>query len=386
MVPAEHQPIDHHRDRRADPQGKEPRLHKYFRAMIKEQASDLHLKANTVAHIRKSAGLYAVKAEPLTSGEILAMAEEILSEKQRAFFHEQGSIDVAEELEGSDRFRINIYRQRGNVSVAVRRVSRLIPTVAQLNLPPQILKIADLSTGLVLVAGMTGAGKSTTIATMLEHINTTRRCHIVTIEDPIEYIYDDKKALIDQREVGIDVADFELALKYLLREDPDVVLVGDMRDLETFQAALRAAETGHLVFGTVHASGAASTISRIVELFPQESRDLARQAMGFNLRAVVCQRLLPCLDKSIDRVPAVEILMVNTVARQLVEEGRDAELMEVIRSGEYDGMQDFNKSLLDMIEKDYVDPRVAYEVSPNPDELKMLLKGISASRAGLLGR
>ena len=386
MVPAEQQPINHHRDRSTDPQGKEPRLHKYFRAMVKEQASDLHLKANAVPHIRKSTGLYAVKGEALTSAEILAMAEEILTEKQRAFFREQGSIDVAEELEGSDRFRINIYRQRGNVSVAVRRVSRLIPTVQQLNLPPQILKIADLATGLVLVTGMTGAGKSTTIATMLEHINTTRRCHVVTIEDPIEYIYEDKKALIDQREVGIDVADFELALKYLLREDPDVVLVGDMRDLETFQAALRAAETGHLVFGTVHASVAASTISRIVELFPQASRDLARQGLGFNLRAIGCQRLLPFLAEGIDRAPAGEVLMVNAVARQLIEEGRDAELPEVIRAGEYEGMQDFNKSLRDMIERDYVDPKVAYQVSLNPDELKMLLKGISSSRAGLLGR
>ncbi len=382
MTSAEEQPIDQH----AVPKGRTPRLHKYFSAMVKAQASDLHFKTNSPPHMRRNTRLNPVKGEPLSAEDILAMAEEILSEKQRAFFHETGSIDVAEELDGSDRFRINIYRQRGSVSISVRRVSRLIPTFEELNLPPQIRRIAEFHSGLVLVAGITGAGKSTSIAAMLEHINQTRPCHIVTIEDPIEYLYDDRKALIDQREVGIDVPNFESALKYLMREDPDVVLIGEMRDRETFQAALQAAETGHLVFGTIHSSGASSTIGRILDLYPEASRDLARQSLGFNLRAIICQRLLPCLVEGIDRVPAVEILLINPSARQLLEEGRDAELLEVIRSSEHEGMQDFTKSLLQLIEKDYVEPKVAYEVAPNPDELKMMLKGISSSRAGLLGR
>ena len=385
MVEADKQPIDHH-DQHSDRHGKEPRLHKYLRAMAKEDASDLHFKANKPPRIRKSTRLYPAKSPPLSGDEILSMVEEILTEKQLAFFREYGSLDVAEELEGSDRFRMNIYRQRGEVSIAVRRVSRFIPTLEELNLPPQIRRIAEFHRGLVLVTGITGAGKSTTLATMLEHINETRPCHIVTIEDPIEYIYEEKKAQVNQREVGIDVPSFDLALKYLLREDPDVVLLSDMRDLDTFEAALQAAETGHLVFGTVHASSAASTVGRILDLYPQESRDLARQSLEFNLRAVICQRLLPCLVDGIDRVPAVEILMMNPSARKLIEEERDAELLEVIRASEHEGMQDFNKSLLQLIEKDYVDPKVAYEVSPNADELKMLLKGISASRAGLLGR
>ena len=382
MVPVEQQPIDEH----GSGGGQEPRLHKYFRALVKEEASDLHLKANAPPRIRKATRLHAVKAEPLSGDEILSMAEEILTEKQRAFFHEYGSIDVAEELEGSDRFRLNIYRQRGSVSVSVRRVSRFIPSVEELNLPPQISSIAELGRGLVLVTGITGAGKSTTLATMLEHVNNTRPCHIVTIEDPIEYIYEDKKALISQREVGIDVPSFESALKYLMREDPDVVLLSDMRDLDTFQAALQAAETGHLVFGTVHSSSASATVGRILDLYPEDSRHLARQSIQFNLQAIICQRLLPCLVEGIDRVPAVEILLMNPSVRKLIEEERDADLLEVIRSSEHEGMQDFNKSLLQLIEKDYVDPKVAYEVSPNPDELKMMLKGITASRAGLLGR
>ena len=364
----------------------EPELHKYFRAMSKQNASDLHLKAGTPPHIRLRTRLHAAKRDALSGEEIAAMAREILTEEQWAYFEKHGSLDVAEELPGSDRFRINIFRQRGEISLAARRVSRDIPGFEELNLPTQVGRIPELHAGLALLAGITGSGKSTTIAAMLEHINQNRACHIVTIEDPIEYLYVDKKALVNQREVGIDVPDFEFALKHLMREDPDVVLVGEMRDRETFQAALQAAETGHLVFGTIHASGAASTIGRILDLFPPESRNLARQSLAFNLRAVLCQKLLPCLAEGIERVPAVEILLINPSARKMIEEGRDAELEEVILSGEHEGMQDFNKSLLDLIERDYIDPKVAYEVSPKPEELKMRLKGISSSRAGLMGR
>jgi twitching motility protein PilT len=354
--------------------------------MSKEGASDLHLKADATARLRLGTRIMPVKGKPLSGDEIAAMADEILDDRQRAFFAEIGSIDVAEELKGADRFRINIYRQRGNVSIAVRRVSREIPSFEELHLPPQIRPIAEHTSGVVLVAGITGSGKSTTIAAMLEHINQIRQCHIVTIEDPIEYLYTDQKALINQREVGIDVPDFSSALKYLMREDPDVVLIGEMRDRETFAAALQAAETGHLVFGTIHSSGASQTIGRILDLFDADSRDLVRQSLGFNLRAIICQRLLPCLAKGVDRVPAVEILLNNPSARQMIEEKRDAELAEVIRSSEHEGMQDFTASLLELIEKDYVDPKVAYEAAPNPDELKMRMKGISASRMGMRGR
>ena len=363
--------------------GKEPAIHKYFRAMVKTNASDLHLKADSVPRLRLKTKIVPVKGKPLSAEELFNMAMEILDERQREFFDKYGSIDVADELEGSDRFRINIFRQRGKVSIAARRVSRNIPTFEELHLPDQIRKIAEHTSGLVLLAGITGAGKSTTIAAMLEHINQTRPCHIVTIENPIEYLYTDKKAIINQREVGIDVPDFSSALKYLMREDPDVVLIGEMRDRETFAAALQAAETGHLVFGTIHASGAAQTIGRILDLFEPASRDLVRQSLGFNLRAIIYQQLLPCLVEGIERVPAVEILLNNPSARQMIEQGRDAELPTVIRSSQHEGMKDFTYSLLELIEKDYVDPKVAYEAAPNPDELKMLLSGISTSQTGL---
>ena len=221
---------------------------------------------------------------------------------------------------------------------------------------------------------------------MLEYINRTRPCHIVTIEDPIEYIYEDKKALVSQREIGLDVETFAAALKYLMREDPDVVLIGEMRDPDTFRAALQASETGHLVFGTVHASSAPQTIERVLALFPSQERELVRQSLSFSLRAIVCQRLLPSIHEELDHVPAVEILLTNPGVRQLIEEGREMELADVIRAHEREGMQSFTMSLLALIEKDFVDPRIAYEVAPNVDELKMLMKGISASHGGLIGR
>jgi len=308
-----------------------------------------------------------------------------MTAKQQEYFAEHGSLDLAYEILGGDRFRINIYRQRGNVSVAVRRVTREIPNFAELHLPPSVEAIADEHQGLVLLSGPTGCGKSTTIAAMLEHINKNRPCHVVTIEDPIEYLYEDKKALIDQREIGIDVESFDAALKYLMREDPDVVLIGEMRDHETFQAALQASETGHLVFGTIHASNASQTVGRILDLFPPDARDRVRQSLADNIRAIICQKLLPCIAKGIDRIPAVEILLHNPSVSQLIEEGRESELPEIIRSHEVDGMLTFTKSLLQRIEDDLVDPKVAYEVAPNVDELKMLLKGISSSRSGLLG-
>lgn len=383
MSETEHQPIDQPAQHE---RAKEPRLNKLFRFLVKQEASDLHLKAGAPPHIRIRGDIRATTSPPLTAAEIEEMALEMLSTKQTTQLEERGSIDVAYELEGSDRFRINIYRQRGQLSLAARRVTRNIPDFTKLNLPPVLSQIADAEQGLVLLAGITGSGKSTTIASMLEYINQRRACHIVTVEDPIEYLYVDKKALINQREIGIDVESFESALKYLMREDPDVVLIGEMRDHETFQAALQAAETGHLVFGTVHASTAGQTISRILDLFPEASRDLVRQSLAYNLRAIVCQKLLPCLDQNVDRIPSVEIMLASPMVRQLIEEGRDSELIDVIKGSEQEGMQDFTKSLLDLIEQDLIDPRVAYAVAPNADELKMRMKGINSGHSGLIGR
>jgi twitching motility protein PilT len=363
-----------------------PMLERYFRAMVKADASDLHIKPNVPPHIRVKTNIMGSRSEPLTPAQTAQMAFELMDPKQRAFFEEHGGIDLAYELEGSDRFRVNVFRQRGLIALAVRRVTRKIPDFRALHLPPVLEKIAEEHQGLVLLAGTAGSGKSTTIAAMLQHINRTRACHILTIEDPIEYLYAGQKAIVSQREIGIDVPDFTDALKFLTREDPDVILIGEMRDTETFSAALQASETGHLVLGTVHASSSSQTLGRILDLFHADSRKLIRQSLSFNLRAIVCQKLLPSIAKGVDRVPAVEILMTNAVVRQLIEEERDGELPDVIRANERDGMQSFTRSLLNLIETNFVDPKVAYEVAPNVDELKMLMKGISAGRSGLLSR
>jgi len=360
-----------------------PRLEEFFRMMIESAASDLHLKPGLAPHLRIRSVVRPTVDEPLPPQEIDAMAQELLNDEQRHIFHERGSIDIAYEIEDSDRFRLNIYRQRGHTAIAVRRVTRDIPSFEDLHLPESLQTVAQEQQGLVLLSGPTGCGKSTSIACMLEYINQTRACHIVTIEDPIEYLYASKKALVSQREIGIDVTDFETALRALMREDPDVVLIGEMRDRETFQAALQASETGHLVFGTIHAATAPQTIGRILDLFPVDGRALIRQSLAFNLRAIVCQKLLPSIAESAERVPAVEILLSNPTVRQLIAENRDVELGDAIVSHEREGMQNFTTSLLNLIETEFVDPRVAYEAAPNVDELKMRLKGISASRAGL---
>jgi twitching motility protein PilT len=362
------------------------RLEQFFKAMTRLGASDLHLKAGRPPHFRVRGELAPANVAPLESEQILAMAHELLGPAQRDALERNGTVDLAVELPGADRFRLNVYRQRGVTSLSVRRVTRQIPGFEQLHLPPVMQSVAGEHQGLVLVSGVAGSGKSTTLAAMIEHINRTRAVHVVTLEDPIEYIYDDKKAVIDQREIGIDVPDFAEALRYLMRQDPDVVLIGEMRDRETFEAALQAAETGHLVFGTVHASSATQTVPRVLDLFPADIRPLARQALAFNLKAVICQKLLPSIKPGVHRVPACEIMLTNPSVRQLIQEQRDAELPEVIRSHQRDGMMSFTTSLLELIQSDFVDPQVAYGEAPNVGELKMLMKGISASRGGLLGR
>ena len=351
---------------------------KYLKAVVDLDASDLHLKAGSAARVRVSGRVRPTKSPPLSDKQIEDMVMSMLTEPQKQYLLEHGAVDLAYELEGSDRFRINIFRQRGRWSLAARRVPRVIPEFKDLHLPNIVQQIAEYHQGLILASGITGSGKSTTLAAMIEYINRNRSCHIVTVEDPIEFLFDDKKAFVNQREVGIDVATFDDALRFLMREDPDVVLIGEMRDKATFAAALRAAETGHLVFATVHASTTHQTITRILDLFSTEERPLARQSLCFNLRAIISLRLLPSIGQGIDRVPAAEILLNTATVRKMMEEGRDAEIADIVKTGQAEGMQDFNSSLFELINKEWIEPRVAYDYSPNPDELKMRLKGISS--------
>jgi twitching motility protein PilT len=237
---------------------------------------------------------------------------------------------------------------------------------------------------MIILAGVTGSGKSTTLAAMIDYINDRERVHILTIEDPIEYLFTDKKAVINQREVGLDVVDWHTALKHAVREDPDVILVGEMRDRETFEAGISAAETGHLVLGTLHSSTAASTISRILDLFPADMHPAMRQSLSFNLKAIVCQKLLPSIKPGVQRVPANEIMILNPTIKDLIVKAEDKKLPDAIRIGYLEGMVDFDESLRQLVERGDIDRATALEVATNPDALKMAFKGIRVARPGIL--
>ncbi len=365
--------------------GKKPALNKYFELVIKTQASDLHLKGDTIARMRVSGRLRQTNDGAIPEQKLEEMIFEILSEEQKEFFLEKGALDFAYDMGATDRFRVNIFRQRGNISLVARRVSSIIPKFETLHLPPVIQKIAEeIYQGLVLVTGVTGSGKSTTIASMLDKINQDRACHIITIEDPIEFVYVDQKALVSQREVGIDVPTYADAMRSLMREDPDVVLIGEIRDYTTLTAGLQAAETGHLVFATLHSTDAYQTVTRMLDLTPQIERHMVRQALVGNLRAVISQRLLPSIRPDVNRVPATEILLVNPAAKKLIAEEREIDLPTVIKSSYSDGMVDYTESLRLLIEKEFIDLKTAYNYAVKPEELKMALKGIRSTGGGII--
>ncbi len=359
-------------------------LNKFFKAAIKTEASDLHLKVGQAPKLRIGGQLKNTTGEALTREKMEQMVFEILTETQKQTFQKTGTVDFAYEVTDEDRFRINVFRQRDVISLAARRVSANIPPFETLNLPLTLEKIAEHHQGLILAVGPTGCGKTTTIAAMVDYINQTKSCHIVTIEDPIEYLFKDKKSIISQREIGIDVPDFEEALRYLMRQDPDVIMVGEMRDEKTVEAAMRAAETGHLVFGTMHAPNASQSIERLLDLFSQERRHLARQMLTSTLRAVIAQVLVPSVRKGIDRIPAVEILLVNPAASKLITEGRENDLTGVIRSCRQEGMMYMTDSLCDLIKNGSIEPKEAYKYAPNTEELRMAIKGVKTTAGGIL--
>jgi twitching motility protein PilT len=364
--------------------GTRPEITAFLDEMQKRGASDLHFKAGSPAVIRVHGDLQPLGSELLTQERITELVAGIASKSQLDAFETSGNIDFAYSTAAA-RFRIDVFRQRGCTSVAIRLVHRLIKSYEELHLPPVLGNLALQSQGMVIVAGITGSGKSTTLAAMIEHINATQHCHIVTIEDPIEYLYDDKLAFINQREVGIDVDDFQTALKYAVRQDPDVILIGEMRDRETLSSALSAAETGHLVFGTLHTSSAPQTLDRILSFFPRDRHRLIRHALAFNLRAIVCQQLLPSSKPGVDRVPAVEIMLMTPIIRKLILDGDDSRLADAIRVGREEGMQDFTESFRQLVESGMVDRRLALERAPSAEALKMALKGIVGGETGLLG-
>ncbi|MBX3386880.1 MAG: PilT/PilU family type 4a pilus ATPase [Phycisphaeraceae bacterium] len=348
----------------------------FLKATIKFQASDLIIKSGQKPKIRLRGALKPLDTTPVSAEEFFSIAKHVLNEEQFKDLHHFGSVDFAYDYDETTRFRVNLFQARGKLAVAARRISSDIKRFEDLYLPDIMGEIAMQPQGIVLLCGVTGSGKSTTIASMLDYVNERKPVHIVTIEDPIEYIFTDKKATINQREIGIDCLDFKIALRALVRENPDIVLVGEMRDKETFEAALHAAETGHLVYGTIHASSTTQTFSRIYGLFEQEEVEQVRRILAYQMRAFVYQKLLPTLHEKIHRIPAVEILINNAVVRKHILDGREGELREYFNSieAQQSGMKDFNMSLVELVEGEMIHMRTALESSPNVDDLQMRLK------------
>jgi len=364
-------------------------IDKLFRALVKLEGSDLHLKAKCPPYVRVDGSLRPLNRGPLDDEELVRLIFPMIDmdKRRRQIFEEEGGADFAYgmEIDGQSwRFRVNVMQQLGHVGLVARRVNNWIPNFEQLNLPPSLEELCKYSQGMVLLAGITGSGKSTTIASMLDWINRHYRKHILTLEDPVEFTFTEDKCLINQREIGMDVKNFAIGMKHAVREDPDIILVGEMRDRESFETALQAAETGHLVFGTIHASTAPSTIGRILDLFPQNMHSAIRSALVFNMKGIVAQKLLPSIKEGVGRVPSVEIMRFTPTVTKLLLEGEDDKLADAIRIGKEEGMQNFTMSLKELVDADLIDRATAFEVAPSPEALKMALKGIEVTQPGIL--
>jgi twitching motility protein PilT len=367
------------------PPGKEPEANKLFRLSMKMQASDLHLKVGQPPMMRLKGEIAKMDMRPLTQEDMERLILPLLNSKQRFILDEEGGVDYSYVVSQDEcRFRVSLFRQRGNYSLIARRVNNNIPSFEKLGLPPKMADLCTYPEGLVILAGVTGSGKSTTIAAMLDYVAEREPLHILTVEDPIEFTYTDKKSYFNQREIGLDCVSWHKALKDAVRQDPDVILVGELRDIETFEAAVHAAETGHLVFGTIHAASASTTINRILDLFPPEKHGAIRQALANNLRAIVAQKLLKSIRPGVSRVPTNEIMICNAIVRKLISEGRDNSLADAIRMCQQEGMMDFTESLRQLVDRGDIDKATALEVAPNPDQLKMALKGIKVATPGIL--
>jgi len=366
------------------PDNATPRMTDLLALAVRREASDLHLKEGQPPILRINGEIIQTPMAILTSREIADLADQVMTPRSRTDLETIGSAEFSYMTDSGDRFRITVYRQRGVVSVAARRVVRSIRTFDDLHLPTVTLqRISQARQGLVIFCGTAGSGKSTSIAACLNYINQHRRCHIVTLEDPIEFVFEDHLAFVDQREIGTDVASFEVALKVLMREDPDVVLVGELRDRGAVTAALRAAETTRLVFTTVHAASAPGAIVRLLDLFPPDERFIIRQSVAANFVAVICQKLLPGADAAVPLVPATEVMISTPTICKMIRDSEESHIAGLIAADTDLGMHDFTQDLARLIREEWVDPKAAYEVAPNPEALKMAVRGIDVMKGTL---
>lgn len=344
-------------------------------------ASDVHLKVGLVPVMRRMGLLRPLSAQsvPITAEQMEKMVQSALTPEEQKRLVENLELDKGMEIKGVARFRVNIFRQRGSTRFVVRIINQTIPTIEELNLPQTVKYIAEFERGLVLVTGVTGSGKSTTLASMVNHINLNRNLHIITLEDPIEYLIKDRKSIVSQRELGIDMHSFSESLRATLRQDPDVILVGEMRDRETMETAILAAETGHLVFSTLHTMDAQETINRIIAQFPPHQQEQIRRQLGSVLKAVISQRLLPRKDGT-GLIPATEILVNNQRIKEMIEDPEKTGMIlnALETSAKESGMRSFDQSLMKLVAHNYVTLEEAMAYSSNPDNFALKVKGIQS--------
>jgi twitching motility protein PilT len=350
-------------------------LHFCLHYLIEHGGSDLHLKVPSAPVIRVDGSMNPIDGlAPLTPEDTERAVHEMLADPTKLQeFNDEGEVDFAYSIPGLARFRCNAFRQRGSVSVVVRAIPVSIKSISELSLPPVIRELAEEERGIVLLTGTTGSGKSTTLAAMIDHINSTRRRHIVTVEDPLEFLHEDKKSIINQREVGMDTGSFKRALRRVLRQDPDVILIGEMRDEETVHAALSAAETGHLVFSTVHTVDAAETVNRLIDFFPPHMHNQVRAMIGSTLKGAVSQRLVPTIDGS-GRIACCEVLrMTGRVRDMITDPAQTGKLPEVIAEGSFYGMQTFDQHLFEHLKSGRVEMDTAIQFATSPHDFKLLV-------------
>jgi twitching motility protein PilT len=338
-------------------------------------ASDLHITTGVPPIVRVNGKLKALDHPKLLPNDTRELIYSILTQEQRDVLERNWEYDFSYSLPGKGRFRVNVYYQRGSISAAFRSIPVKIPTIEELRLPLVVSEFAMKPRGFVVVTGPTGSGKSTTLAAIINIINETRNCHIITIEDPIEFLHPHKRSIVNQREVGTDTKSFANALKYALRQDPDVILIGEMRDLETIQTALTAAETGHLVFATLHTVDAPQTIDRIIDVFPPHQQQQVRIQLAGCLQGIVAQQLLPTADGN-GRVVAVEILVATPGIKNLIREGKTHQIYTAIQTGQKYGMQTLDMALADLVKRGWISYETAYEKAQDPASLKQLVTGV----------
>ena len=359
-------------------------FHEVLELGVREGASDWHIREGKNVWVRVSGRLLKVDGDEITSELLQKAIHTLCTPKQLAAFEEHGDVDFAHVEDGVGRFRGNLHRQRARISITFRHVKPQVPEFEDLGLPEIVRDIAGQQRGIVLITGTTGSGKSTTLGAMLEYMNNHTERHIITIEDPIEFDFQDKYCIFEQREVGPDTSSFASALKHALRQDPDVIVVGEMRDVESFDTALVAADTGHLVLSTLHTSNAAQAVQRILDFYEEAERDSIRRALAINLRAILSQRLIPRASGS-GVVPSMEIMINTPIVRRLLEDGRLEKLPQAIETGDHDGMMTFDQSLLYLIQNGLITEADGLQAATNPAKLQMNLSGVFLSAGGIVG-